>query len=328
MRLKKHVIVVFSVVLIANAQGQDVHFSQYYASPIFMNPGTTGSFDGKMRAAINYRNQWLTVGKPYSTYSASYEIALLKKKQSTNYLGIGLNFLQDKAGLAAFKRTEINLALAYNAQLNEANNIALGIQGGYDLRSIDKSELTWDEQYEGGVFDPSRDSGEDIKPTFGYVDFAAGLLWRYVLGKQGDINVGFGAAHLTQPKQQFGGTSLDKLPMKFTIHGEGRFTKRMSDLAYYPNFLVALQGPNREINAGIMFRYMMKESSKYTSFVRGNSVHFGANYRLGDAVIVILALELADWKIGLSYDITVSKFTTATSSVGGFEITLVYMKAD
>jgi len=99
-------------------------------------------------------------------------------------------------------------------------------------------------------------------------------------------------------------------------------------LAYYPNFLVALQGPNREINAGIMLRYMMKESSKYTSFVRGNSFHFGANYRLGDAVIVIAALEFADWKIGLSYDINISKFSTATSTVGAFEITLVYMKAD
>ena len=310
-----------------SVKAQDVHFSQYYASPIFMNPATTGSFDGKMRAAINYRNQWLTVGKPYSTYSASYEISLLKKKQSTNYLGIGLNFLQDKAGLAAFKRTQINLAVAYNAQLNEANNIALGIQGGYDLRSIDQSELTWDSQYNGSVFDPTASSQENITPTYGSVDMAAGLLWHYVVGKQGDLNLGFGAAHLTQPKELFTG-GAEKLPMKFTIHGQGRFTKRMSDLAYYPNFLVALQGPSREITAGIMFRYMMKESSKYTSFVRGNSVHFGANYRLGDAVIIILALELADWKIGLSYDANISKFSKATSTVGGFEITLVYMKAD
>ena len=327
--LRRSTYILISVILFScYATAQDVHFSQYYASPIFMNPATTGAFEGKMRAAINYRNQWLTVGKPYSTYSASYEIALLKKKQSTNYLGIGLNFLQDKAGLAAFKRTQINLAVAYNAQLDEANNIAIGIQGGYDLRSIDESELTWDSQYNGSQYIAELPSNETLTPTYGNVDIAAGLLWHYVLGKQGDINLGFGAAHLTQPKQRFGGTSIDKLPMKFTIHGRGRFTQRKSALAYYPNFLVALQGPNREINAGIMLRYMMKESSKYTSFVRGNSFHFGANYRLGDAVIVIAALEFADWKIGLSYDINISKFSTATSTVGAFEITLVYMKAD
>jgi len=311
-----------------NLLGQDVHFSQYNNAPYFLNPATTGSFDGKMRVGLIYRNQWSTVGSPYQTYGASYEMALMKKKQSRKYLGIGLNFYQDNAGLAALKRTAFNLSVAYNAELNDDNSLAVGIQGGYAQRAFDESKLTWDEQYDGSRFVSSRSSGEVFKSSVGYVDFAAGALWKYTVSKTADVNLGVGAFHLSQPKESLLEQGSEKLAMKYVLHGQGRFTKRNSDIAYYPNLLFALQGPNMEINVGMLFRYMLKESSKYTGFIKGNAVYFGANYRFADAAVLIVALELADWKVGLSYDLNISAFTEATAGVGGFEISLIYVKED
>jgi len=116
--------------------------------------------------------------------------------------------------------------------------------------------------------------------------------------------------------------------MKIIAHGLGRFTRKGTDLAYYPNFMVAFQGPAKEITAGMSMRYMLKESSKYTGFVKGNAIFFGANYRLGDAAIILLGLELSDWHLGMSYDVNVSGFSKATGSVGGIELSLVWVKSD
>jgi hypothetical protein len=39
-------------------KGQDIHFSQYYASPLSLNPANTGNYDGDWRLMNSYRQQW------------------------------------------------------------------------------------------------------------------------------------------------------------------------------------------------------------------------------------------------------------------------------
>ena len=313
-----------------NGYAQDVHFSQYYASPSLMNPGATGVFDGTARFTLNYRNQWTTVNSNYQTTATAFETALMKKKSGGgNFLGVGLNVFSDKAGIGALKRLALNLGGAYHLQVNDENNIGVGLQLGYAQRSIDQGALTWDNQYNGSSFDASIDPKENLQSNVSYIDVGAGVHWSYAISNTADVNAGVGAFHLSQPPEEFleAGTG-QKLPMKIIAHGLGRFTTRGSDLAYYPNFMVAFQGSSKEIIAGMSVRYMMKESSKYTGFVKGNAVYFGANYRLGDAAIVLVGLEISDWKLGVSYDANISGFSKATGGVGGFELTLVWVKSD
>src|SRR5690606_37585034 len=86
------------------AFGQDIHFSQYYANPLYMNPALTGSFYGDFRAAVNYRNQAFTVSNtPYVTYSGSFDIAPLKKKMRHDVFGVGMLVYNDKAGNGVLK---------------------------------------------------------------------------------------------------------------------------------------------------------------------------------------------------------------------------------
>jgi Type IX secretion system membrane protein PorP/SprF len=40
-------------------QAQDPHFSQFFASPLTLNPAFTGKFDGQVRLAANHRDQGL-----------------------------------------------------------------------------------------------------------------------------------------------------------------------------------------------------------------------------------------------------------------------------
>jgi len=328
-RRPKYLCIMLLIIGVTKGFSQDVHFSQYTASPALLNPGATGIFDGSSRLVVNYRNQWTTLNSNYQTTAAAFETALMKKKAGGNFLGIGLNMFSDKAGIGALKRLAFNLSAAYHLQVNDENNIGVGIQGGYAQRTIDQGKLTWDNQYDGSVYNSALPSNEVFGDNLSYIDIGAGLHWSYAISNTADMNAGVGVFHISQPDQSLYKNPTDEaLAMKIVAHGMGRFTKRNSDLAYYPNFMVAKQGPAKEIIAGITMRYMLKESSKYTGFVKGNAVYFGANYRVGDAAVALLGLEVSDWKFGISYDVNVSGFSKATGGVGGFELSLVWVKSD
>ena len=61
---------------------QDANFSQFYASPLTLNPALTGKFHGTLRVAGNYRNQWPTISHAFiSAYrkhhrDGTFEISL------------------------------------------------------------------------------------------------------------------------------------------------------------------------------------------------------------------------------------------------------------
>ena len=183
--------------------------------------------------------------------------------------------------------------------------------------------------YDGSQYVASMDPKESFQDNVSYIDIGAGLHWSYEISRTADVNAGVGAFHLSNPTERILEQGEgEQLPMKIVAHGMGRFARKGSDLAYYPNFMVSVQGPAKEITAGMSMRYMLKESSKYTGFVKGNAIFFGANYRLGDAAIILLGLELSDWHLGMSYDINISGFNKATGGVGGIELSLVWVKSD
>src|SRR5579863_1305275 len=89
---------------------QDFHFSQFYASPLTLNPALTGNFNGFYRITGIYRNQWpgLTQGKPaFSTPSVGVDLSLLKDKIKNGALGVGLVFANDQQNGKTFNINEI-----------------------------------------------------------------------------------------------------------------------------------------------------------------------------------------------------------------------------
>src|SRR5579863_8951550 len=91
------------VALVSGAKAQDIHFSQYYASPLSLNPALTGNVNGVFRASFNYRNQWFNIPTlnsiaPYQTYQASFDMPLLRDRLGNDGFGVGAMFYNDKAG--------------------------------------------------------------------------------------------------------------------------------------------------------------------------------------------------------------------------------------
>ena len=68
------------VALVTMSNAQDPNFSQFFASPLTLNPALTGKFDGVYRVAGNYRNQWPTINNAFVTKTASIDIGILKNR--------------------------------------------------------------------------------------------------------------------------------------------------------------------------------------------------------------------------------------------------------
>jgi type IX secretion system PorP/SprF family membrane protein len=312
-------------------KAQDAQFSQFYNSPLFINPSLTGAFDGNNRVFINYRNQWSSITTPYKTFAFSYDMGLMKKKEGNGFLGVGISFLSDKAGSSQLGLNQVNLSLAYHVQISEYNNISAGIMGGFAQRSIDYSNLQWASQFNSNnVYDPNLPSFESgISQNKSYGDFGAGVEWAYSKGEmyatannQLNVNAGLAVFHINQPNVAFLSTEKDQLPVKFVFHGNSQIGFSNSKYSIVPSFLYVQQGTTKDIIAEGMLRIKLIEESKYTGFVKGAALSLGGEYRIDDAIIPQVQLEFSNYAMGLSYDVNTSGLTTATSGRGGFEISL------
>ena len=305
---------------------QDAHFSQFAQTPLLVNPALTGFFKGDNRAQLNYRNQWKSVGVPFTTYALSYDMVVLKKKWDASYLGVGFFAFNDKAGDTQFSSTQFNLSVSGIVALNKAHSVSAGLQGGFAQNSINSSALQWGNQFEDGIYDPSLASGEtgDLSP-YSYGDFSAGISWNYQLSEALMTNAGVALYHINRPSQEFATSSLERLYSKLVVHLNGHIGIKNTNWAFRPSVLFLNQGPSTEINFGSMVRYQLKEASKYTGHIKESALSLGGHYRNGDSLIPSILLEVANFSLGISYDINVSRLATVSRGRGGVEIALRYI---
>ncbi|MBL7828178.1 MAG: PorP/SprF family type IX secretion system membrane protein [Saprospiraceae bacterium] len=280
--------------LCAVASAQDPIFSQFYAMPLQINPGFTGSANGP-RVGIAYRNQWAGFNNAYRTYAAFYE-------QSISRLNSGVGFYAegDNAGDGIFKTLKFAASYAYRLKVTDDFSIKLGVEAGVRQANLDWLKLSFPDQIDpvgGFIYDT-----EEIRPdatSRTAFDFSSGFL---ALSKR--FYAGFAMHHLNTPNESIllaNDNLLRGVPMRYTLHGgseiivkEGNKARPSSFIS--PNFLFVAQGPYKQLNLGA-----------YASF---GSIYAGSWFRHtfgnADAVIMLAGFKSGIFKIGISYDVTVS----------------------
>ena len=262
-----------------SVSAQDIHFSQFYMSPLNLNPALTGVMNCNTRMVVNYRNQWATAlnSDAFNTYSASYDQKIPVGR--SDYFGIGGSLYGDVAGASRFGTTQGRLSLAYSKKMGgyrkKAHYLVIGADGGFAQRRIDRNALQYPNQHDGdGGFDPFLSSGEIFDQNgFLYPDVSAGLLWFSVFDQYNNFYVGASMSHLNQANQSFREDVFDPLFTRLTIHAGGQFstTPKMSVL---PGFIYFAQGPHRQFNFGTSLRFnlpVFKSQATCAVSVRTNS---------------------------------------------------------
>ena len=291
-------IYIFSL-LCVKKYAQDPIYSQFYAAPLLLNPAFAGNAYAPFIAA-NYRSQFASFnnGTAYSTYSVSYDQFL----EGLNS-GIGLSLMSDDAGQGIYKKTMANVNYAYKIKINDDFSAKMGIQAGIIQTSLDWSKLIfYDQLNPGGTELPT----QEIKPaqtSTTVFDVSTGFL---VYSPK--FYAGFTAKHLTTPYLGFkpSNAGLIGVPIQFNVHAGYEITiteaTRVKPSSYItPNIMLVKQADFTQVIGGA-----------YAGF---GPVFAGAWMRYSggpESIIALIGFRQDYFKIGYSYDYTVSGLANKT----------------
>ncbi|HEX5552054.1 MAG TPA: PorP/SprF family type IX secretion system membrane protein [Chitinophagaceae bacterium] len=316
--------VLVTIVCIHTSNGQDLHFSQFFNSPLTTNPANTGFIpDANYRFGVNYRNQWSSVPVPYKTYSVFGDAQLLRDKWYYGWLGVGGVILQDEAGDGILKSTKMYGSVAYHQLLGNNSLLSLGFNGGVAMKRIDLSKLTFPSQfndtYGKWFFDRALPSGENFtSSSILYLDVQAGMNYAYFPTDNIYINVGFSAQHLNTPKETFLEGGDNEIGRRY-IGFLNASIKVSPQVIVNPNAYYSNQTGASEAVVGAWAAYNLSGPGGDYQLLGG------AYYRLNDALIPLIGYQLRQWRLMFSYDVTVSSFSAADKRQGAYELSVVYL---
>src|SRR5690349_10601185 len=143
MKTIKHIILLVACNVSVMAFAQDLHFSQYFNSPLLTNPANTGFIpDGDYRLGMNYRNQWSSImAVPYKTMSAYGDVQAFQNRNDDGWVGLGGLILRDVAGSGNLTSTRVYGSVAYHQMLNLGSLLSMGFNVGWANKQINVSNL-------------------------------------------------------------------------------------------------------------------------------------------------------------------------------------------
>lgn len=279
------------------SQAQDAIFSQFFFSPMYLNPAYAGTENG-FRMTSSFRSHPIPDASNFSTISASLDMYAPRM-----HGGLGLIVISDNQGEMAWNN-HIDVIYAVHIRLSHNWDLNFGAQAGYFRRDIRWGNLDFLDPNQ-----PPPDEEYTHAPNFG-----SGILvfndWFYA---------GAAIHHMAEPNQSV--FSNHKLPRKYTAHAGMLFAppeaRRANTVPYEyffsPNIIYQHQGGINRINIGL--------------YAGAEPVMIGAWYRHNlqepSAIIFLAGLRRGDFTFGYSYDYSLSASTDVRHGV--HEISLSYV---
>jgi len=332
------ILVVIASFFITESYAQDPRFSQFYASPLQLNPAMTGVFAGQWRATINYRDQWASIlnNNPFRTMAASFDMRYNVLKR--DYVAFGVSVLGDQSGVSNFRQTRGNISASYLKQVGGSGYgpgsqyLVAGTQVGLGQNSFDYTNLWFSEQFdnESEILNTNNSNGENAyDATAVFLDINAGLLWYAVIDDNTSVYAGGAINHVNAPNITLLDGQNEVLYMRWVGHAGGEIPLS-SELSLLPAFAVMGQGPSLSASAGANIRYTNNDWNEI-AIRMGLWTHISNKFETGfhtDAITFAAILELDRWNLGFSYDINASSLTSATNSRGAYELSLIYTQPE
>ncbi len=329
MTMKKSFHFIILLFFLTNAvSAQDPSFSQFFASPLTLNPALTGKFNGDLRVAGNYRNQWPDVNKAYITSTVSVDLPILQGSlPEDDRWGIGMMAMTDKTANGILTSNYIALSTAYHKAIDEngMHQISVGFQGTYANKTLDGPRLHFlDGLQVDGTWLPSATEPVNLEVvTADYFDMNAGILYNGSFNGSNAVYVGASMYHLNQPRESFLGVDNITVPTRLTLHAGGYFPSESTGQTWYVSALY-----NRQATASELVFGGALELSAGTDENKPVNVYIGAWARtnnVSDALIPYIGLDYGNFNLGMTYDVNISAFKVASQGHGGLEISLMYI---
>jgi type IX secretion system PorP/SprF family membrane protein len=335
MHVRKLLFLFAALLSLNGLYAQDIHFTQFYMSPLTMNPSSAGRFEGTVRIGGIYRGQWTSVvggSNSYKTPSLWADAPIIRGIRKQDWIGVGVMFFSDKAGQVGLKHSAFKLGATYHLALGKKNTtvISLGGQYGKGSRKVGddfKFDDYWDNN---GTYNPANSKEGNVVDDASYTDIDGGITLSSKLNKRMDFNIGFAMFHINEGKYSLVGRSDPtgpaptqptagdaKIPRRTILHGQ--FNAALDDKwSLSPAFQYQSMSGADEIQLQALMGYLFNAEKDIT-------FNFGLGYRLRDAVQAIGGVKYKDLRVGLAYDINTSDLNSASNYRGGFELAANYI---
>jgi type IX secretion system PorP/SprF family membrane protein len=327
--MRKTLLTVLTCVLLKTVSAQDPNFSQFFVSPLTLNPALTGKFNGDFRIAGNYRDQWPAISKAFVTSTASFDAPILRSSISElDTWGVGVLAMTDKTANGILSTNMLSVTTAYHKGLDEdgLNQLGVGFQATYNTKRLDGTKLNFEDELDqfGGWTQPSEEVIDNRQINLSYFDVSIGALFNGSTDGYNNYYLGVSAYHLNKPRESFTGNVFYTLNPRVTVHGGGAIPMADNTRTLYISSLYSRQAGATNVVAGAAMGFMMNQDEENpTNFYAGVWTRFN---NVNDALIPYLGLEFGGFRLGASYDVNVSSLKTASQSRGGIEISLIYTK--
>lgn len=306
--MKRICTILFIAFFATIGRAQDIQLSQFYASPLFLNPALTGNIY-KGRIGLVNRTQWNGVNTAYNSFVFSFDQNIPSK-----HSGIGLLVTRDGSGTGQLNTTTAHGSYAYSIDINRKYSFRFGAQAGYVQRTVDFSKLIFSDQINSGG--PTVEN--TLAPNVQYLDFGAGgMLF------SSNFYLGMAATHINSPRDAFLGDLTSRVQPKFSIQSGFTIPTVRSKKRVLQSFSGALlyktQGKADQLDLGV---YYKMRGLIFGTWYRG--LAFTTDYRKPsantDAFVFMAGIYTQTFKLGYSYDITLSDLYGNTQ--GSHEISL------
>ncbi len=308
MRLRILHIAIFFIPL--GVVAQDPQLSQFYSNPIYTNPAFAGAAINA-RAVLSARSQYIGLNKNYRTGIASFDMNIAELNG-----GLGVIAMTDMAGDGNLTTNVVGGVYSYHVALTREISLRAGLQAEYRQRTYDFSKFRFGDQID--------DRYGFVKPTnervateqTGFMNFGTGAILY-----SNQFYGGIAIHNLTQPNQSFynvGSTNEEfKLPRRYTVHAGGNIylTKQRDEhlrMMLSPAVLYMQQRNFNQLNLGLFFKKDALTTGLWFRQTSNNS----------DALIFLVGLKFPKFRVGYSFDATLSNARSAT--YGSHEVSLSF----
>ena len=311
---KFYYLFLFFVFIFSHSFGQDGHFSQFYANPLYLNPAFAGTVNCP-RFSINFRDQWPGFPKNFLLSSASYD-------QHLNALhgGVGLLVSADVIGGGIFQTYNAGVIYNFRARVSNRFHLQFALQANY-LASIFNWEKLQLASELIAPYTPSDLPTEYYSASKSQIDAGVGMV-----GYTQHLYFGLAVHHLLPlqanflVKEDVGIIINERVGIKWTAHVGGKIIlsqkerneEHYGDISLHPNLIFMSQKKLHYLHEGFYF--------KVYPFTIGTWLRH--NFETLDAFIVSMGVEYKFFSIGYSYDFNISKLERTG---GAHEISLQFI---
>ena len=324
---------VILLLLPAAVYAQNPYFSQYYASPLYLNPALSGA-NREISFGVNHRSQWNSNNAPYEISQFSLMYPLLTRGARQDHLGgVGLSVFKDVSGEGGvLKSLGISAGGSYRISLDQNHTVLLGLQGGLIQKSVDFGNLRWGSQYDNiiGYDDRIAPSVGEFKESTLLPVFDAGAFWHYASHSRSSFMPsrgwaffnGLSVSNINRPDESFLKDGESKLPMLFKLHG-GVDYRTSRNFKFSPSYLLMYQNGNTQYNIGTYITWSLIADA-YSRNPKVFDLQLGAWHRIHDSFIFLAGLSGRSFALGFSYDINSTSMRYNNLGKSAYEISLKY----